>query len=57
MTDAWIAHAVNRLDNKPETQATYDQLRKVFDKTTETYNVQKVVIGVNSKEVKLVVLK
>ena len=57
MTNAWITHAVNRLDGKPETQATFDLLQKVYSDKTETYNVQKVVVGVNSQQVKLVVLK
>ena len=57
MTDAWIAHAVNRLKDNPETKATFDLLQKAFDTDTEIYKVQKVVVGVNSQQVKLVVLK
>jgi len=59
MTDAWIAHAPERLEESksPAAQATFAKLQEYYDEGTKTYNVQKAVIGVNSNDVKLVMLK
>jgi len=54
MTDDWIAHAVNRLDKNGD---AYKELQKVYDSKNEIYKVQKAVVGVNSNDVKLVMLK
>lgn len=54
MTDDWIAHAVNRLDKNGD---AYKALQKLYDVDNKVYTVQKAVIGVNSKDVKLVMLK
>jgi hypothetical protein len=52
MTDDWITHAADRLDKNGD---AYKALENKL--TNGKYNVQKAVIGVNSKDVKLVMLK
>lgn len=62
MTDQWIVNAAGRIEKLAESgsssaQLTINKLNQFKDPVTGLYNVQKVVIGVNSQAVKLITLR
>lgn len=62
MTDDWIVNAARRIEKLAESgsssaQLTINKLNQFKDPVTGLYNVQKVVIGVNSQTVKLITLR